>query len=94
MTRAQNDIKRYIETQFAGGYQLTPIGDSVLELTDMTGETMRFACNVYGDIMDADTKQIIAESDLPHDLCRISTTARPQEWTTLPYRGRPAGRSR
>ncbi len=89
MTRAQSDIKRYIETQFAGGYQLTPIGDYTLELEDMTGDTMRFSMNLFGDIIDADTKQILAESDLPHDLCRISTTARPQEWTTLPYRGRP-----
>lgn len=84
MTRAQEDIKRYIETQFAGGYQLTPIGDGVLELRDITGKTMRFTCNIFGDIMDAKTKQIIAISDLPHDLSKVKLNARPQSWENQP----------
>lgn len=51
----------------------------------LTGETMRFLMNLFGDVMEADTQKIIAGSDLTHDLRRISTTARPQSWTTLPF---------
>lgn len=84
LTIAQEDIKRYIATQFKGGYKLTPIGDYTLELMDITGETMRFTMNLFGDIMDADTQQIIAVSDLPHHLDKIKTTARPENWTNQP----------
>lgn len=84
MTVAQLDIKRYIETQFAGGYRLAPIGDDAIELTDITGQKMRFTCNIFGDIMDKDTRQIIAISDLPHNLDLLRETARPESWTNQP----------
>ena len=88
MTIAQEDITRYIRTQFAGGYRINPEGEGVVRLTDKDGQTMRFTCNIFGDIMDADSKQIIAKSDLPHSLDRLSIYARPKNWeNTISYFG-------
>lgn len=78
ITAKQRDIVRYIKTQFAAGYKTEPIGDEIIELTDIKGATMRFCCNQYGDIMDADTQQIIATSNLSH--AAGTPTERPKEW--------------
>lgn len=83
-TVAQQDIERYIQTQFAGGYHLKEIGDFIIELEDFRGDTMRFTMNLFGDIMDADTKQIIAISNLPHTLGRLAISDRPTSWENQP----------
>ncbi len=80
MTIAQEDITRYIRTQFAGGYRINPEGEGVIRLTDKDGQTRRFTCNIFGDIMDAETRKIIARSNLPHDLDRLPYYARPTKW--------------
>ena len=85
MTYAQSDIKRYIESRFSGGFKLVPIGDYVLQLIDCTGDVMDFTCNLFGDIMEAGSKKILAVSDLPHDLCKLSISARPSSWVDQPY---------
>lgn len=80
MTQAQNMIMMYIKTQFIdNAISTTPIGDSTIEIKDNTGATMRFTCNIYGDIMDADTKEIIAEADTPHSLQGIGNKM-PTKW--------------
>lgn len=84
MTIAQSDIARYIRTQFAGSYHLDTIGDSRIKLTDKTGNTMTFGINIFGDIMDADTRKIIAVSDLPHNLDLLPLYARPKTWENQP----------
>lgn len=85
MTQAQEDIKRYIATQFVDGYyQLRPLEDNIVELRDYKGETMRFSINQFGDILDADdNNKIIAKSDLPHDK-RKRKPARPRSWKNQP----------
>lgn len=78
MTNLQSDILQYLSIQFKGcHYDL--IGDDKVKVTDRNGESMTFTCNLYGDIMDADTKEILAVSDLPHDLDKIGTK-RPTKW--------------
>ncbi len=80
MTIAQKDISRYIRTQFAGRYSTSPEGESVIRLIDKTGRILRFTCNIFGDIMDADTRKIIAKSNLVHNLDKLSVYARPTRW--------------
>lgn len=82
MTRAQEAIKRYLQTQFTA-VRYTPEGTDRVRVTDYTGKSMVFSMNIFCDILDARTKQVIAESDLPHDLSKIGTTM-PKSWKNLP----------
>lgn len=80
MTRAQELIKRYIYTNFhPDSVLLFPIDKDKVKLIDSEGESMTLTLNIYGDIMDAETKQIYAVSDLPHDLERIGQQL-PESW--------------
>lgn len=82
MTKAQSIILRYLKTQFEGvtyGY----IGDDKVIVTDYTGKSMTFTMNVFCDIMDCKTREIIAVSDLPHDLTKIGTKL-PHSWKNQP----------
>lgn len=80
MTRAQEVIKKYIYINFhPDSVQLFPVGRDKVKLIDSEGESMVLTMNIYGDIMDAETKQIYAVSDLPHDLERIDRQL-PQSW--------------
>ncbi len=79
MTIAQADIYKYLSTQFKG-CRYESIGEYSVKVTDHTGQSMTFTCNLFGDIMDADTKEIVAISDLPHDLDKIGNQ-RPKNWT-------------
>ena len=88
MTIAQEDIARYIRTQLADGYHIATENESIIKLTRKNGQTLHLTCNIFGDIMDADTKKIIARSNLPHNLDKLSYYARPTEWENiLPYLG-------
>ncbi len=87
MTFGQEDVLRYLKTQFVG-CKMEPIGESIIRVTDKTGETMDFSCNIFGDILeikDGEKHKIVAESDLPHSLDTLPMLARPKSWTTLPY---------
>lgn len=87
MTFGQEDIKRYLESQFIG-VTMEAVGDGRIKVTDKTGETMEFGINIFGDILEVKpdgTKKVVAESDLPHNLDKLPTFARPKRWTTLPY---------
>lgn len=78
MTIAQRDICNYLDTQFQGcQYEL--IGESSVKVTNRDGKSMTFTCNLFGDIMDAETKEIVATSDLPHDLDKIGFQ-KPKKW--------------
>lgn len=79
-TRAQEDVLRYLGTQEHGG-QYSFIGKDTVKAIDRNGREMSYTCNLYGDIMDASTKEVIAISDLPHSLEELQITARPQAWT-------------
>lgn len=80
MTIAQADILRYLQIHFSGcRYEL--VGNDEVNVIDQTGGIRRFTCNIYSDIMDADTRKIVAVSDVPHNLDKVYTQ-RPREWTS------------
>lgn len=80
MTRAQEVIKKYIHNNFhPDSVLLFPVDRDKVKLTDSEGESMVLTMNIYGDIMNAETKQIYAVSDLPHDLEHIGRQL-PQSW--------------
>ncbi len=80
MTRAQEVIKKYIHINFhSDSVLLFPVDRDKVKLIDSEGESMVLTINIYGDIMDAESKQIYAVSDLPHELERIDLQL-PQSW--------------
>ena len=84
MKKGQTWILNYLDTQFIPGAIKTRISDTrtLVEIEDMAGERMCLTVNVIGDIMDAETKRIIAESDVPHnlDVLRQSPFVEPKNW--------------
>lgn len=80
MTKAQEVIKKYIYTNFhEDSVLLFPVDQDKIKLIDSEGASMTLTMNVFGDIMDAETKQVYAVSDLPHDLERIEQQL-PESW--------------
>ena len=61
MKKGQTWILNYLDTQFIPGAIKTRISDTrtLVEIEDMAGERMCLTVNVFGDIMDAETKRII-----------------------------------
>lgn len=85
MTNAQRQIIKYIDQNFAPGSVNKEFPDQcAVKITDRSGESLTFSINIFGDIMLANTKTVIAESDLPHDLMALSRHAEPHSWTNLP----------
>lgn len=83
MTFGQEDILRYIKTHYEEGYKTVPVGDGIIEITENNGKTLRLTCNIFSDIMDADTGKIIAKSDLPHNLDSLPIYSRPKSWKKI-----------
>jgi hypothetical protein len=84
MTKAHIILHQYINKKFhEGAVKIQDIGQDEVKLTDCNGETMTLTMNIYCDIMDADTKQVYAKSNLPHDLNHIGTKL-PTDWTEIP----------
>lgn len=80
MTIAQKTLKKYIYTNFhPDSVLLFPIGKDKIKVIDAEGNSMTLTLNLFGDIMDDDTKSIYAISDLPHDLNQIGLQL-PQSW--------------
>ena len=87
MTKAQEWILKYIDTQFVrGSVRTSLVGEGTVQVTDRKGEVLRLTVNGFGDIMDADTKKIIAECDVPHNLDVLARNIyqEPKSWTNLP----------
>lgn len=78
MNILQEDIIKYTKTDPAI-LAAVPCNefDVVVEYRD--GTRGRLTGNLYGDIMNADTKQIIAVSDVPHSLTKCGHI-RPTKW--------------
>lgn len=88
MTKVQEIIVQYIKTQWdMTGITVHLEGDSMVIITDSTGDTLELTTNLYGDIMDAGSKKILAASNLPHDLRKLNPEDRPTSWLTYPYPG-------
>ena len=80
MTRAQEVIRKYIYTDFPkDGVLLFPTGKDKIKIIDEKGKSMTLTINLFGDILNADTGEMCAISDLPHDLCQIGLQL-PQSW--------------
>lgn len=89
MTNAQRFISKYIDQNISGSVKKEFKDDGTVKITDKHGESMSFTCNLFGDIMDAKTKNILAESNLPHDLDKLNPGAVPTSWRNLPHPGKP-----
>lgn len=80
MTGMQESIREYIYKNFhPDTVVLSMEGEECIKVTDGSGESMTLTMNLFGDIMDADTKSIYAISDLPHDPDKIGNQM-PQNW--------------
>lgn len=79
MTEKQERIWKYINDRFeADSVNLMLIGSDNIRVTDGSGASMTLTLSQYGDIIDADTGQVYAISDLPHD--HTSTGKFPTSW--------------
>ena len=86
MTKGQETIIKYLKTQFVG-VRYIPKDDDIVIVRDKSGAEMQFTLNLYGDILDAATREIVAVSDLPHDILQIGVSD-PKTWTnSLQYFG-------
>ncbi len=84
MTNGQRWIRLYISQRFQlDKVRLRNIGDGTVQVIDQTGATMNFTCNIFGDIMDADTKEIVADSNVTHNLDELAQhmEQEPTAWT-------------
>lgn len=87
MTVGQEDLLKFITTYYKG-VTATIIGNPTVKVTTQDGKEMFFTMNIYEDILDATTNEVVAVSDLPHDLDKIRLYARPGSWTPNPaYNG-------
>lgn len=87
MTKGQETIIKYLKTQFVG-VRYIPKDNDIVIVRDKTGVEMGFTLNLYGDILDVTTREIVATSDLPHDILQIGVSAEPKAWSnSLKYFG-------
>lgn len=87
MTIAQETIMRYIYQNFSpGSFYTTVIGKDRIKVTCFREKDVTLTLNLYGDIIDADTEDVYAISDLPHDLCSIGNKM-PDSWQRVEHKG-------
>lgn len=68
MTKVQKIIMQYIGKNFIkGSVRTSLIGDDGVRITDWKGESMVLTVNIYGHIIDADTRKIYAYDVLPYN---------------------------
>jgi hypothetical protein len=81
LSRAQTMILHYLLTQFHDA-KYKKIKSSRITIIDFIGNSRTFCCNVYGDIIDAHTRKIIAVSNIPHVASHRNEM--PTAWTNQP----------
>ena len=82
MTTGQKDILKFLYSNYPE-IRAEIIGESIIRATN-GNKTTDYTMNIFGDIMEVlpnGKNKIIAVSDLPHNLDKIQTTARPETWT-------------
>lgn len=79
MTRTQECIKDYIFKSAQKRPNIIPIEEDKVKVIYANGKSVKLAMNLYGDIIDADTKKVYAVSRLPHDLFKIGNRL-PHSW--------------
>lgn len=85
MTNGQRFICSYLNSKFgAGTIRKKLLGNSEVKVTNRKEDSITVSCNIFGDIMISGTKTILATSDLPHDLNKVSLFAEPTAWKDGP----------
>ena len=87
MTEAQRMIIKYVDENFIkGSVRVELQGLSEVKITDWKKVSMTLTINLYCDIMDAETGQKIAVSNIPHDLDDLKQNPfkLPTGWMNLP----------
>lgn len=77
LNNAQRLLFRYCSQRHMTDFEIT--GRATATAIDSGGKEQHLTINVYGDIMDADTKKIIADGNVSHDIRRIYEF--PTRWT-------------
>lgn len=77
LTPAQSILLSYCRQHGMTGIEM--IGSAKARATDRDGNELRLTINVYGDIMNADTKMIRADGNTAHDFRHIDEI--PDRWT-------------
>ena len=82
MTRGQEDVMRWVRTEYPNA-STEEIGEGIIRVTDPDGKQTDYSANIFGDILKSvnGKNQIIAVSDLPHNLDQLPMNARPTAWT-------------
>lgn len=84
MTRAQETIIKYIRQNFIdGSIKINMVDLDKVRITDHNGDRLTLTLNLYCDILDVETGQLYAISNLPHDILSIGTKM-PTAWEELP----------
>lgn len=87
MAIAQKIIMRYVyQNYIPGTFHTTVIGKDRIKVTNFHDKDVTLTLNLYADIMDAETEEIYAVSDLPHDL-RVIGNRIPESWQKVECRG-------
>lgn len=83
MTVAHRVLYKYVKENFAQGYfSIQYIDPDKVRIQDRKGESITLTLNLYCDILDAETNEIYAVSDLPHDLTHVGLKT-PGSWKEL-----------
>lgn len=83
MTRAQEVIRNYIYQNYQpDSVLLFPTDKDKIKLIDAEGGKRTLTINIFCDILDVNTKKILAISDLPHDMDKVDKKL-PHRWTEV-----------
>lgn len=83
-SKAQKIIIQYLELKYKKEkFTFKCISDSIIYFTDTTGTKKKLTCNLFGDIMEYNSKHIIAESNLPHTLDKLDSASMPTAWKDI-----------
>jgi len=86
MTNAQKLIMKYVNKNFVSeSVHIDFLNDECVKVTDQTGDELKLTVNLFGDIMDADTRKIYAIGNVSHNLAALmlDPTQMPTDWTEL-----------
>ena len=80
MTIAQSLIVKYINKNFVpGSVRICLMDDDIVKITDVHGAALSFTINLYGDILEAETKKLVAVGNVDHNLATLGIKL-PTDW--------------
>lgn len=80
MTTAQSLIMKYINKNFVpGSVRICLLDIDVVKITDVHGSALSFTVNLYGDILEADTRKLVAVGNVDHNLSTVGLQL-PTDW--------------